>query len=152
MIRDRLRSELKEAMLAKNACRLSTLRLIHAAIKDRDIAARSEDNVEGVGEDEIMKILGRMIRQREESAAAYEEGGRLELAEREREEIRVIRPFLPKPLSDADRQAAIRAAIDETGATSIRDMGKIMGVLKSKYTGKMDFGVAGKEVKDHLGA
>ncbi len=138
-------------MKAKDPTRLSTLRLIHAAIKDRDIAARSEDNAEGVNDTEILSILGKMIKQRQDSATAYEEAGRIELAEREQAESDVIREFLPKQLSDADVQAAISAAITETGASSIRDMGKIMGVLKARYAGQMDFGKVGAQVKASLG-
>ena len=151
MIRTRLSQELKEAMKAKDAARLSTLRLINAAIKDRDIAARSEENIEGVSEDEIRAILAKMIKQRRDSAEAYDEAGRIELAEQERAEIEVIQSFLPKPLSESDVQKAIEEAIAETGASSIRDMGKIMGVLKAKYAGQMDFGKAGAQVKAALG-
>ncbi len=138
-------------MKAKEPVRLSTLRLINAAIKDRDIAARSDDNAEGVSEADIRTILSRMIRQRQDSAEAYDEAGRIELAEQERAEIEVIREFLPKPLSDRDMEKAIEAAIAETGASSVRDMGRIMGVLKSKYQGRMDFGKAGAQVKQALG-
>ncbi|MBD3624498.1 MAG: GatB/YqeY domain-containing protein [Rhodobacteraceae bacterium] len=151
MIRNRLTRELKEAMKAKDQTRLSTLRLINAAIKDRDIAARSDDNAEGVGEAEIREILAKMIKQRRDSAQAYDEAGRIELAEQERAEIEIIQGFLPKPLSDQDVDKAIREAIDETGASSIRDMGRIMGVLKSRYAGQIDFGKAGQRVKAALG-
>jgi len=151
MIRNRLTRELKEAMKAKDQTRLSTLRLINAAIKDRDIAARSDDNAEGVGEAEIRDILAKMIKQRRDSAQAYDEAGRIELAEQERAEIEIIQGFLPKPLSDQDVDKAIREAIDETGASSIRDMGRIMGVLKSRYAGQIDFGKAGQRVKAALG-
>lgn len=151
MIRNRLMRELKEAMKAKDQTRLSTLRLINAAIKDRDIAARSDDNIEGVGEAEIREILAKMIKQRRDSAEAYDEAGRIELAEQERAEIEIIQDFLPKPLSDQDVEKAIREAIDETGASSIRDMGRIMGVLKSRYAGQIDFGKAGQRVKAALG-
>lgn len=141
-------------MKEKDADRLSTLRLINAAIKDRDIAKRSEggdgaDN--GVGEAEILQILGKMVKQRQDSANAYEEGGRLELAEKERAEILVIEEFLPKQLDDDEVAAAIDGAVAETGASSIRDMGKVMGVLKSKYTGQMDFSAVGPKVKARLG-
>jgi uncharacterized protein YqeY len=151
VIRERLTQELKDAMKAKDAVRLSTLRLINAAIKDRDIAARSDENTEGVSEADIRAILAKMIKQRQDSAEAYDEAGRIELAEQERAEIEVIREFLPKPLSERDMQKAIEAAIAETGASSIRDMGRIMGVLKSKYQGQMDFGKAGAQVKAALG-
>ncbi len=151
MIRSRLSQETKDAMRAKDAARLSTLRLINAAIKDRDIAARSEDNNTGVSDDEILTILGKMIKQRNDSAQAYDEAGRIELADREREEIEVIKTFLPKQLSETDVRKAIADAITETGASSIRDMGRIMGVLKERYAGQMDFGKAGAEVKASLG-
>lgn len=151
MIRERLSAETKEAMKARESTRLATLRLIMAAIKDRDIAARSEDNAGGVSDDEILSILAKMIKQREESARIYDEAGRIELAEGEREEIEVIRRFLPKQLSPDEVQAAIKEAIAATDASSIRDMGKIMGHLKSKYTGQMDFGKVGAEVKAALG-
>lgn len=151
MIRTRLSQELKEAMKAKDATRLSTLRLINAAIKDRDIAARSEDNTEGVSEEGILDILAKMVKQRRESASAYDEAGRVELAEQERAEIEIIQSFLPKQLSDKDVEKAISDAIEETGASSIRDMGKIMGLLKAKYAGRMDFGKAGALIKAQLG-
>lgn len=151
MIRARLSSQLKEAMLSKDKTRLSTLRLINAAIKDRDIAARSEDNTEGVDDRQIREIMSRMIKQRHESAEAYDEAGRVELAVEERAEIEVIREFLPRQLSDPEVESAIQAAISETGATSIRDMGRIMGLLKDRHAGQMDFGKAGAQVKAALG-
>ncbi len=149
-MRERLQAALKDAMRAKEAARLSTLRLINAAIKDRDIAARGDGQDAGVSDADILGILGKMVRQRQESARAYEEGGRLELAEKELEEIRVIEEFLPRQLSAAEVDAAISAAVTEAGATGIRDMGKVMAVLKGKYTGQMDFGAAGPRVKERL--
>jgi uncharacterized protein YqeY len=140
----------KKAMKDKAANRLSTLRLISAAIKDRDIAARAEGNDEGVGDDELLAILGKMTRQRSESAKTYEEAGRIDLAERELEEITVIEEFLPRQLDDGEVDAAIDAAIRTVGAASIRDMGKVMGELKGKYTGQMDFGSVGAKVKGKL--
>jgi uncharacterized protein YqeY len=140
----------KQAMKDKAANRLSTLRLISAAIKDRDIAARAEGNDEGVGDDELLSILGKMTRQRSESAKTYEEAGRIDLAERELEEITVIEEFLPRQLDEAEVDAAIDAAIRTVGAASIRDMGKVMGELKGKYTGQMDFGSVGAKVKGKL--
>ena len=140
----------KQAMKDKAANRLSTLRLISAAIKDRDIAARAEGNDEGVGDDELLAILGKMTRQRSESAKTYEEAGRIDLAERELEEITVIEEFLPRQLDDDEVDAAIDAAITTVGAASIRDMGKVMGELKGKYTGQMDFGSVGAKVKGKL--
>ena len=150
-LRQRVTDSLKDAMRAKDALRLSTLRLINAAIKDRDIALRGEGKEETVGDGEVLTILGKMVKQRQESARAYEEGGRLELAEKERAEILVIEDFLPTQLTAEETEAAIQATIDDLGATSIRDMGKIMGVLKSKYAGQMDFGCVGAKVKGRLG-
>lgn len=153
-LRERIGDALKGAMRDKDAPRLSTLRLINAAIKDRDIAKRSEggDAADtGVGEADILQILGKMVKQRQESARAYEEGGRLELAESERGEITIIEEFLPRQLDEAETEAAIDAAIAETGASSIRDMGKVIGALKSRYTGQMDFGRVGPLVKERLG-
>ncbi|MEM9435018.1 MAG: GatB/YqeY domain-containing protein [Pseudomonadota bacterium] len=147
-LRSRISNDLKEAMKAKDAARLGTLRLINAAIKDQDIALRTENRT--VGDPEILSILGKMVKQRQESARAYEEGGRLELAEREREEVKVIETFLPVQLSEADAAKAVDAAISKVGASSIRDMGKVMGELKAKYTGQMDFGVVGPVVKKRL--
>ena len=149
-LRDQLQTALKEAMKAKQADRLSTLRLINAAIKDRDIANRGEGGEGEISEAEILAALGRMVKQRQESARAYEEGGRLELAEKELAEIKVIEDFLPRQLTAAEVEAAIQAAIAEAGATSIRDMGKVMAVLKGKYTGQMDFGAVGPAVKEML--
>lgn len=150
-LRDQLQTALKEAMKAKQADRLSTLRLINAAIKDRDIANRGEGGEGAISEAEILTALGRMVKQRQESARAYEEGGRLELAEKETAEIKVIEEFLPRQLEAAEVEAAIAAAVAEVGATSIRDMGKVMAVLKAKYTGQMDFGAVGPRIKDRLG-
>lgn len=149
-LREQLQTALKEAMKAKQAERLSTLRLINAAIKDREIALRGEAGDAGVGEAEILAILGKMVKQRQESARAYEEGGRLELAEKELNEVKVIGEFLPRQMDEAEVAAALEAAIAETGATSVRDMGKVMGVLKGKYTGQMDFGAVGAAIKSRL--
>lgn len=150
-LRTRVGTSLKEAMKAKEADRLSTLRLINAAIKDRDIALRGEGREEGVGDAEVLQILGKMVKQRQESARAYEEGGRLELAEKERAEVSVIEEFLPRQLTGQEVAAAIERAIAETGAEGIRDMGKVMGELKARHTGQMDFGAVGPMVKARLG-
>ena len=149
-LRERLQQSLKDAMKAKAVDRLSTLRLINAAIKDREIAARGEGTEIEVGEADILAILGKMVKQRQESARAYEEGGRLELAEKELAEVRVIEEFLPRQLSADEVTVAITAAVAESGAASIRDMGKVMAVLKGKYTGQMDFGAVGPMVKSLL--
>ena len=147
-MRNRLSEALKTAMKEKDTKRLSTLRLINAAIKDREIAMRGEgEDPSDLTDDVILGILGKMVKQRQESARAYEEGGRLELAEAEREEIKVIEEFLPRQLSDAEVDKAVDKAVAEVGATSIRDMGKVMG----KYTGQMDFGAVGPKVKARLG-
>jgi uncharacterized protein len=149
-MRDRVNAALKQAMKDKAADRLSTLRLINAAIKDRDIAARGDADSEGVGDAEVLAILGKMSKQRMESVRAYEEGGRVDLAERERAEIAVIEEFLPRQLTAAEIDAAVSEAILATGATTIRDMGKVMGELKAKYTGQMDFGTVGPMIKTRL--
>jgi uncharacterized protein YqeY len=149
-LRDRIGAGLKQAMREKDATRLSTLRLINAAVKDQDIAVRAKGQADGVGEPEVLAILGKMVKQRQESARAYEEGGRLELAEKERAEISVIEDYLPRQLSDEEVEAAVGDAITETGAEGLRDMGRVMGVLKSKYTGRMDFGAVGSMVKSRL--
>lgn len=149
-LRDRVNEDLKQAMKDKAAARLSTLRLINAAIKDRDIAARGDGKDERVGDDEVLAILGKMVKQRQESARAYEEGGRLDLAEREREEVGIIQEYLPRQLDDSQVRAAVQAAVTATGAASIRDMGKVMAELKGRYTGQMDFGKVGPMVKDEL--
>ena len=150
-LRDRLQTALKEAMKAKAAARLSTLRLITAAIKDREIANRSEAGVVEVTDADILALMSKMVKQRQESARAYAEGGRLELAEKETAEIAVIEEFLPRQLSDDEVDAAVVAAIAASGANSIRDMGRVMAVLKGKYTGQMDFGSVGPAVKARLG-
>ncbi|MGR3755933.1 MAG: GatB/YqeY domain-containing protein [Tranquillimonas sp.] len=149
-MKNRVAAALKQAMKQKDTRRLSTLRLINAAIKDREIASRGEGEDDGVGDAEVLQILGKMVKQRQESARAYEEGGRLELADREREEIAVIEDFLPRQLSDDEVSAAVDAAIAETDASSLRDMGRVMAALKSRYTGRMDFGSVGPRVKARL--
>ncbi|TDE40097.1 GatB/YqeY domain-containing protein [Antarcticimicrobium sediminis] len=149
-MRTRVNTALKQAMKEKAVARLSTLRLINAAIKDREIAARGDGEEAAVGDSEVLEILGKMTKQRKESARAYEEGGRLDLAEREREEITIIEEFLPRQLSQGEVEKAVLEAVAETGANSIRDMGKVMGALKSRYTGRMDFGKVGPQVKEQL--
>ena len=149
-LRDRIAGALKTAMKTRDTSRLATLRLINAAIKDQEIAGRSADGVTSVGEAEVMAILGKMIKQRNESVRAYEEGGRLDLAEQERGEIAVIEEFLPRQLSEAETTEAIDDAIDAVGASSVRDIGRIMGTLKARYPGRMDFGAVGREVKTRL--
>ena len=150
-MRERIGTALKEAMKSKDQTRLSTLRLINAAIKDREIALRGEDGAGALTQDDLVALLSRMVKQRQESARAYEEGGRLELAEKEQGEIRVIEEFLPRQLSPEEVTAAIDAAVARLGATSIRDMGRVMAELKAQYTGQMDFGAVGPMIKDRLG-
>ncbi len=149
-LRTRISAALKQAMKDKDADRLSTLRLINAAIKDKDIDARAAGQDDGVPDREVLGILGKMVKQRMESARTYEEGGRLDLAERELAETKVIDEFLPQKLDAEASAKAVDAAIAEVSAESIRDMGKVMGVLKAKYTGQMDFGAVGPIVKDRL--
>jgi uncharacterized protein YqeY len=149
-LRERFNEQLKEAMKAKEAKRVSTLRLVLAAVKERDIAARTETSREGVGDDDILQLLTKMIKQREESAATYDSAARPELAAGEREEIAIIREFMPKQLSPEETRTAVAAVVKETGATSIKDMGKVMAALKERYTGQMDFGKAGATVKELL--
>ena len=149
-LRERVNTTLKQAMRDKDASRLATLRLINAAIKDQDIAARATGNDDGVGDTEVLAILGKMTKQRQESVRAYEEGGRIDLAERERAEVAVIEEFLPRQLNDAEVAEAVNKAITDSGASSIRDMGKVMGLLKKQYTGQIDFGAVGPQVKDRL--
>ena len=149
-LRDKLQTALKDAMRAKAVDRLSALRLINAAIKDREIATRVDGETTPVNDDDILRILGKMVKQRQESARAYEEGGRLELAEKELSEIVVIGEFLPRQLDDSEVTAAIADAIAACLATSIRDMGKVMAELKGKYTGQMDFSAVGPRVKNML--
>ena len=150
-MRDIINEAVKDAMRSKEKLRLSTLRLINAAIKDKDIALRMEDRPDGVSSSEILQILGKMVKQRQESARAYEEGGRLELAQQELSEIKIIEEFLPRQLSDEDVAKVIEEVISDIGATSIRDMGKVMASLKETYTGQMDFGQVGDKIKSLLG-
>ena len=149
-MRDILDKSLKDAMKARDKQKISTIRLINAAIKDRDIAIRSEDNLEGVSDEEILSILSKMIKQRKESAKQYEEGGRLELAQQEFEEIEIIENFLPRQLDLNEIEQIVKKIILEINANSLRDMGKVMSLLKENYSGKMDFGKAGVVAKELL--
>ena len=149
-LRDEISDGTKTAMKAKDKLSLATLRLVSAAIKDRDIAARSEDRCDGIDDGEILSLLAKMVKQREESAKVYDENARPELAEQERLEIDVIRRYMPKALSDDETEAAVAAAVEGCGATCLKDMGKIMGQLKTQYAGRMDMGKAGKLVRAHL--
>jgi len=149
-LRAKINDSLKEAMKSRAKERLSTLRLVNAAIKDMEISLRGEGKEEGVSEADVLQILSKMVKQRQESAKTYEEGGRLDLAESELNEITIIEEFLPQKLSEEEIVSAIDAVIAEVGASSIRDMGKVMGGLKAKYTGQMDFGQVGGMVKERL--
>ncbi len=146
-MRSELDANLKEAIKSQEKQRVATLRLINAAIKDRDIAVRSEENTEGVSDAEIILILSNMVKQRKQSIIQYEEGGRVELAEREREEIKIIQEFLPNQLTDEEIHIEISKIIDAQEQLTIKDMGKIMGDLKEKFSGRMDFGKASGIVK-----
>ncbi|WP_064695916.1 GatB/YqeY domain-containing protein [Rhizobium aegyptiacum] len=149
MLRDQLATQLKEAMKAKDSERLSTVRLIQAAIKDRDIANRGTGK-EQASDDEILQILAKMVKQRDESAKIYEENSRPELAAKERAEIIVIQDFMPKQLSDSEVRANISDVIAETGSSGVKDMGKVMAALKERYAGQMDFAKASATVKELL--
>jgi len=150
MLRERVNEALKAAMKNKEQRAVSTLRLIQAALKDRDIAARSKGNTEGIDEDEILQMLHKMVAQRRDSIEMYEKGARADLADQERAEIDIIQSFLPKQMSDAEIAAAVETAIAETGAAGIKDMGKVMASLRAAHPGAMDFGKASARVKARL--
>ncbi len=149
-IRTRIQEATKDAMRSRDQLRLSTLRLIGAALKDREIAIRGEPGQTGLDEADVVALLSKMVKQRQESARAYEEGGRLELAERETQEIAVIQEFLPRQLDQAEVAAAIDAVIANLGATGVRDMGRVMASLRERHAGQMDFAAAGAVVKSRL--
>ncbi len=149
-MRERLREELKLATLARDQHKLSTLRLILAALKDRDIAARGNGHTDGVSDDEILQLLTKMVKQRRESIRLYEQGGRIDLAGREAEEIAIIETFLPRQLDDDEIAAAIAEVIADVGAKGLKDMGPTMAALKGRYAGRMDFAKAGRLVKQRL--
>jgi hypothetical protein len=151
-LRDTFNTALKEAMKASDRKRTGTLRLVLAALKERDIAGRTEDSREGISDDEILSLLAKLVKQREDSIALYEKGGRPELAAAEREEIAVIREFMPKQMDETEAKAAIAAVIAELGAASMKDMGKVMAALKERFAGKMDFAKASAAVKELLSA
>lgn len=151
MLRPQLNDALKTAMLAKDSKVVSTVRLILAALKDRDIAARSRGVTDGIGDDEIMQMLQSMIKQRRESISLYEQGGRLELAQQEADEITIIERFLPKQMDEAETAEAVAAVIAEIGAGGIKDMGRVMAALKERFAGRMDFTKASAVTKKALG-
>ena len=148
MLRERLSGDLKAAISDDDAERIATLRLICAAVKDRDLAAQRSDNIQGVSDGDILAILTKMIKQREASVSGYEESGRLDLAEQERNEISIIREYLPRPLTEREVSQAIACAIEHTGARSVRDIHRVMAHLKAKHTGRMDFVQACSELKN----
>ena len=150
MFRERLTDALKASMKEKNERSVSTLRLILAALKDRDIAARTKGNKEGLSDDEILGLLQSMIKQRRESIQLYEKGGRMELAQQEAEEIAVIEEFLPEQMSGEEMAAVISGIIGEVEAESLKEMGKVMTALKDQYPGQMDFAKASAMVKERL--
>ena len=151
-LREQFNEQMKEAMKAKDTRRLSTLRMVLAALKDKDIANRTESGREGIGDDEVLGLLAKMIKQREESAIAFDTGARPEMAKSEREEIEIIRGFMPKQMSAEESKTAVQKAITDVGAASIKDMGKVMAALKERYAGQMDFAKASGMTKELLSA
>ena len=147
MIREEIKKQLIEAMKAGQKEKVDTLRLINSTIKDKDIADRTKGNMNGISDDAILSVLQGMIKQRKESISLYTQGGRTELADAEQKEVDIIQSFLPKQMDLDEMREAIKVVIAETGASSMKDMGKVMGVLRSKYAGKMDFGAASAEIK-----
>src|SRR5260370_42236598 len=152
MLREAFGERLKQAMRAKDVRTLSTVRLILAGLKERDVAARGSGNQEGIPDPEILRLLQGMIKQRRESIALYRQGNRPELAQQEEEEIAIIESFLPKQMSEAEIAAAAKAAIVETGAAGVKDMGRVMAALRERHAGMMDMAKAGAVVKQLLGA
>ena len=151
MLRDTLNQAMKDAMKSKDAPRLAAIRMVLAAIKDKDIAARtSAEDRAGIDDGAILSLLQNMVKQRRESITLYEQGGRTDLVAKEQEEIAVIEGFLPQQMSDSEVEAAAKAAIAEAGAASIKDMGKAVAILKAKYAGQMDFGKAASILKAQL--
>jgi hypothetical protein len=149
MLRERLTTQMKEAMKAGDKRKLGTVRLIQAALKDKDIELRGAGKGPA-SDDEILALMQKMIKQRQESVAMYDQGGRPELAEQEREEAQVIQSFLPQQMADDEIRAAVVTTIADTGAASMKDMGKVVGALRAKYAGRMDFGRASALVKELL--
>jgi hypothetical protein len=150
MLRHQLNEALKEAQRARDGRAVSTLRLILAAIRDRDIAARAKGNTDGISEEEVMGLLRTMIRQRKESIGLYEQGGRLDLVESEQEEIDIIERFLPRQMTEQETRAAVDRVIGEIGASGLKDMGRTMAELRRRFAGRMDFAKASGIVKKAL--
>ena len=149
-MRDRITEAMKQALKAKDQAALGTMRLIMAALKDRDIAARGNGNQDGISDDDILSMLQTMIKQRNESAKMYRDGDRIELAEAEEAEIAIIQSFLPAQLDETEMNEAIKATIAETGASSVKDMGQVMASLKANFAGQMDFSAVSQMVKSIL--
>lgn len=150
MLRKRIAEDLGVAMKARDKCAVSTLRLILAALKDRDIAAREQGSDDGIAETQILQMLEKMVRQRRESVATYEQAGRLDLAEREAQEIEIIRGYLPRQMPEDEIDAAVKRVIDQIGARGVKDMGRTMATLKQSYPGQMDFSKASGLVRGYL--
>ncbi|MFT3671257.1 GatB/YqeY domain-containing protein [Aestuariivirga sp.] len=151
-LRDKLNADLKDAMKAGDKRKLATIRLMNAAIKDKDINARTDGHdSEKLPDSALMDLFAKMVKQRQDSIAAFEQGGRAELAQQEREEMEIIQSYMPKQLSEDETKAAIQAIITAVGATTVKDMGKVMAELKAKYSGQIDMGKAGGVVKSLLG-
>ena len=151
MLREAFTERLKTAMRARDARTVSAVRLILAGLKDRDIAARGTGNTAGIDDSDILRLLQSMVKQRRESIAMYRQGNRPELAQQEEEEIAVIESFLPKQMSEAENAAAAKAAIAETAAAGVKDMGRVMATLRDRHTGVIDMAKAGAVVKQLLG-
>lgn len=150
MLRERLTQALKDATLSKDSCATATIRLVLAALKDRDIAARSKERTEGLDDDDILSLLQTMVKQRRESITMYEKGERPDLAEREAREIDVIQRFLPAQMDETSTAAAVGDVVTELGAEGLKDMGRVMGALRARYAGRMDFSRASALAKERL--
>ena len=150
MLREKFTADLKTAMIAKDEIKVSTIRLIISALKDKDIAARTAENREGIKDEQILSLMQSMIKQRQESIKMYQQGNRQDLVDREAGEIKVIESYLPTQLSEDEMKAVVQKTITAIGATNVKDMGKVMAELKAKYSGQMDFSKAGGIVKEKL--
>lgn len=150
-LREQIQQAMKDAMKAGDKQRLSAVRLMQSAIKDKDIASRTDGRNAGVSDAEILDVFAKMVKQRRESAELYEKGGRQDLVDQERGEIAVIESFMPKQMSEAETRAAVEAVMKEIGASTVKDMGRVMGELKKRYAGQMDFGQVGTIAKGLLG-
>jgi uncharacterized protein YqeY len=150
-LREQVQQAMKEAMKSGDKLRLSTVRLMQSAIKDKDIASRTDGRNDGISDPDILDLFAKMVKQRRESAELYEKGGRQDLVDQERGEIAVIESFMPRQMNEAETRAAIEAVMKEIGASTVKDMGRVMGELKKRYAGQMDFGQVGAIAKGLLG-